>query len=184
MKEIPLTQGCVAIVDDCDYEELMQYKWRVLSTHSRRFYAVRDTTVIGCRHRKIYMHRQILGAGSGQQGDHANHDTLDNQRGNLRICTNAQNQMNARKRSGCSSQYKGVYWDKAARKWKAQIQRNGKREALGRFDDEHRAAQAYNDAAAETFGEIAWLNEINGLDRPCATAATRSDSSCQRSTPR
>jgi hypothetical protein len=46
-----------------------------------------------------------------------------------------------------TSQYKGVYWDKNAGKWRAQITRDGIREHLGYFTSERKASQAYNAAA-------------------------------------
>lgn len=42
MKEIPLTQGKVASVDDCDYEYLNQWKWHPLKS-GKTFYAVRNS---------------------------------------------------------------------------------------------------------------------------------------------
>ena len=162
MKEIPLTRGHVALIDDADYEELSRYKWRVLSAHSGRFYAVRSTTVIEGRQRIIYMHRQILGVGPDEQVDHRSQATLDNQRTNIRKCTRSQNAVNSRKKRGCTSRFKGVHFHKTARKWCARIKKDGVRQHLGLFTDERDAARAYNVAAFEAFGEFALLNELDG----------------------
>lgn len=42
MKQIPLTQGKVALVDDSDFEELSKYKWHsVMFPGNGKFYASR-----------------------------------------------------------------------------------------------------------------------------------------------
>jgi hypothetical protein len=46
-----------------------------------------------------------------------------------------------------SSSYRGVSWNKSGNKWRAQIKYDGKRHALGSFDDEEEAAKAYDRAA-------------------------------------
>ena len=160
-REIPLTQGKVAIVDDRDFDELSRFKWQTTRDRSGTFYAVRTTTRVGDKPRTVRMHRQILGAVAGEDVDHANHDTLDNQRHNIRTCTPSQNHGNRRKpRGACSSRFKGVYWHKASKKWSARIKHQAKQHSLGYFDDERDAARAYNVAALEHFGEFALLNEI------------------------
>jgi hypothetical protein len=93
-KQIPLTQGQVALVDDWRYEELKQWKWQAQWDESAQcFYATRREGK-GPFRRAISMHRQIMNTPKGMQCDHRNHDTLDNQEHNLRNATNSQNQMN------------------------------------------------------------------------------------------
>lgn len=161
MKEIELSQGMVATVDDDMYEELNQYKWYA-HLDGRRWYARRNTPhdSNGKRH-TIYMARVIMNAQPEERVDHKdNMATLNNQRENLRLCTNAQNNANRSKWGGCSSMYKGVYWDKQNSKWRARITAPCRRIHLGLFNDEIEAARAYNEAATEHFGEFARLNAI------------------------
>jgi len=153
-KRIPLTQGRVAIVNNADYEGLSQHKWYA-TKGGAVWYAKRDE-----RGKTVLMHQLILNPPVGTESDHINGDGLDNRRSNLRLCTHAQNQMNSRKRTNCSSQYKGVDWDKSHCKWRARIMADGKRHHLGYFDDEIDAARAYNKAAKKGFGEFAKLNAI------------------------
>ena len=50
--------------------------------------------------------------------DHIDHNPLNNQKSNLRICSRAQNCMNQLpQKIQKSSKYKGVCWDKQMNKW-------------------------------------------------------------------
>jgi len=160
MREIPLTQGKVAIVDDEDYEYLNQFKWTAGLMHNI-WYAVCHIHVNG-KDKTIYMHTVILGTPKGMQSDHKNGDGLDNRRENLRICTHTQNLHNQRKQIGpTSSRFKGVSWNNKRRRWAAQISPYRQHIVLGFFNFEIDAAKAYNKAAIEHFGEFARLNEVN-----------------------
>jgi hypothetical protein len=109
------------------------------------------------------MQNLIMPPPPGMIVDHINCDGLDNRKANLRICTQGDNMHNTRKYTKpTSSQYKGVYWKKADRRWAAQIGLGGARIALGLFRSEEAAAAAYNEAATEHYGEYARLNEIPG----------------------
>lgn len=160
---ITLTQGKVALVDDVDYEFLGQWKWRALKANRKdlecAWYAIRTTA--RPNRKCIYMHREVLrlaGFSEVPQGDHQDANGLNNQRLNLRPATSNQNHWNRRKRNGCSSQFKGVYWHKKTKKWVARIFCLGKYYFLGTFDDEMDAAKAYDTAAIQRFGEFANLN--------------------------
>jgi hypothetical protein len=155
MKEIPLTKGYVAIVDDDDYEYLSQFKWRVQG----KIYAVRDDHSTGKR-LQLYMHREIAGAKKGEVVDHLNHQTLDNRKENLRACSQTYNNGNHHMRSDNTSGYKGVTWNKRDRKWVAQIMFNGKNIRFGNFESKHDAARVYNFWAMDLFGEHALVNNI------------------------
>lgn len=151
MKKIKLTQGQFALVDDEDYEKVNQFKW-CAHWNVNHFYAKNN--------KKGRMHRYIMNTPVGMFTDHKNHNTLDNQKSNLRICTYQQNQANRKKQKGISSKYKGVCWDKQVRKWLVGIRFNQKRINLGRFKSEIKAAIAYNKKAKELFGAFALLNKI------------------------
>ena len=151
-RALPLTQGRFAIVDAEDYDRLARHKW-CSANNNGRFYAQRRQDG-----RTIKMHREILNIPSGLFCDHINHDTLDNRKSNLRICTAAQNAYNRRPGTGGSSCYKGVHWHRVHRKWEAQITYRGWLIHIGYYDYEPDAAIAYDDMAVELFGEFACLN--------------------------
>lgn len=155
MKQIPLTQGKFALVDDEDFEELSKHKWYANKIRWI-FYAVRN---IGTRpnRKAILMHRQIMNAKKGQEIDHRNGDGLYNRKSNLRFCTTKQNQHNQKSQIG-SSRFKGVSWSKNNKKWLARIGFNYHQKYLGLFDNEIEAAKSYDQKAEEMFGEFANLN--------------------------
>ena len=153
MKEIKMTRGFGAIVDDEDFEELSKHRWYCDS----RGYAVRKLARDGGRQKALYVHIAILGNTEGLEIDHINGNPLDNRRENLRHVTHQQNIHN-RKPVGASSQYKGVCWYKRDCRWLARIVLDGKRTHLGYYKLEMDAARAYNEAARVMFGEYARLN--------------------------
>ncbi|MBN2312335.1 MAG: HNH endonuclease [Sedimentisphaerales bacterium] len=109
--------------------------------------------------RLIYMHRLIMNPPSKMQVDHIDGDGLNNQRANLRICTQAENARNRRKHNRRqSSKFKGVCFDKRDDRWRAYIKKSGKRYYLGYFDSEVKAASAYDVAARKHFKQYACTN--------------------------
>ena len=93
MKEISLTKGLVAIIDDEDFERVSRYKWVSLK-NKRTVYASRSSDLKGGK-KTMYMHRFIMNPPSDMQVDHINGDGLDNRRVNLRVCTQSQNLKNS-----------------------------------------------------------------------------------------
>jgi hypothetical protein len=149
MKEIQLTQGQTALLDDEDYDVVSQYKWYA-SRNGNTFYAMRRDG-----RRLVSMHSMITGF---SLVDHRDGDGLNNQRANLRKASHAQNMQNQMVSVNNTSGYKGVHFAFEKRKWQARIMANGKRISLGLFATPEEAALAYNDAAERLHGEFARLN--------------------------
>ena len=160
MKQIPLTQGKYAIVDDEDYDRLMAMgKW-----HFNGIYAAKSITYRkpcgSMSSRTIIMHRFISKAPKGLEVDHEDGNGLNNQKQNIRVCTTSQNQKNRGKQANNTSGFKGVTWNKRVGRWYAQIQNNKKQISIGLFDCPIEAAKAYNAAAIKYHGEFAKINQI------------------------
>ncbi len=116
MKQILLANNKgIALVDDEDHELLSKSTWFVLKGRTC-YYATRHVGKKPHRTTQL-MHRLIMNAQKGQRIDHRDNDGLNNQKSNLRSCTNSQNAMNQKKTRG-TSKYKGVSWSKVANKWR------------------------------------------------------------------
>lgn len=116
-----LIKGVEVLIDDEDMHLIHQHKWRL--QRSRSFTYV--VTGVG-----VLLHRLITKAEPGQLVDHANHNTLDNRRSNLRLCTHSQNLVNRQKYCGTSTPHMGVWYDSGDRckkRWVAYVQKNGER---------------------------------------------------------
>ncbi len=175
MKEIKLTHGYVAIVDDEDYEKLNKHKWHV-NKYGDKYYASR-TERVGLNKRKhIKMHRQILGISDSKMFcDHRNGNGLDNRRENLRQCTQAENTMNKRIAKNNTTGFKGVGLNKKTGKFKASIRLKRKLYHIGTYDTAIDAAMAYDNLAIKMYGEFACLNFENTLTPLLSSAAAGRD---------
>lgn len=158
MKLIELTKDQFAAVDDDDFESLRVYSWKAgWSKTGKTFYAYRNSTRNG-KSETVLMHRQILGlvCGDKRQGDHIDHNTLDNRRCNLRVATREQQQANKGALCVNKSGFKGVEWNAYHKKYRAQIQVSNKKMFLGYFATPEDAHAAYNAAARSYHGDFAF----------------------------
>ena len=168
MKEVTLTRGYIALVDDEDYERVMAAgSWYAyVQSERKEIYARRMLPRNGKKGNQSSqsLHRFIVRAiDSKLRVDHKDHDGLNCQKNNLRICTPAQNRQNSLKpKNARTSKYKGVSlisspW-KLTKPWLAQIQCEGRSKNLGQYKTEAGAAKAYDAAARRLHGEFACIN--------------------------
>jgi len=156
---IELTQGFVAQVDLCDSDLGSKLKWRVQKTKSGP-YARAWTPMVQKKRKLVFLHRLIgermfgESAVFGKIVDHANRDTLDCRRNNLRIATVSDNAFNKKMPVKASSRFRGV--TKRKNGWEAICR--GRH--LGVFKTEEDAAIAYNNEAKIVGGNFAVLNEV------------------------
>jgi len=158
-RRIPLSQGKYAIVDTDDYVWLSKYRWYA-ARGGNTYYATRGQwSKTQKRRLTITMHRIIIEVPEGMFVDHINHNGLDNRKANLRLATPVDNARYARyPKINTSSKYRGVWYNKQNRKWRATIVVNRKRKQIGYFKHEIDAARAYDQAAKKYFRDFAILN--------------------------
>lgn len=153
VKEIELTQGKVALIDDEDFERVNQFKWCFNDGYAKRGIKKNGNVKI------IRMHRFVVDAPLGTEVDHRDGNGLNNQRANLRLCSSTENKRNRKKQlRRVTSGFKGVSWDSHKGKWNSNISIDGKNKSLGLFLKEIDAAKAYDCAAIECYGEFARTN--------------------------
>lgn len=151
--KVPLSMGYFATVDSEDFERVSKVRWHAKVT-ACTVYARRAAT---SKYPYRYLHHAVLEVIS--RTDHRDGNGLNNQRDNLRLATRAENHFNLNKRkTKCSSRFKGVTWNRARNKWQAYLTKNGRFILLGLFRDERDAATAYNFGADLHFGEFAKFN--------------------------
>lgn len=157
-RSLDVGRGLVSIVDDEDYEWICRHSWRAGRTSKGVPYVRRNFYLDGA-YKTVYLHRAIAKAPPGLQVDHANWDTLDNRRSNLRVCTQSQNNANSWRSKPPASGFRGVYAiTKRVDLYEAVINLNGKAIRLGRFVRPEDAAVAYDAKAIELYGEFARTN--------------------------
>src|ERR1039458_7612826 len=109
MKQLSLTQGKFALVDDEDFEYLNQFKW----CYDGKGYAVRRKPGPGSRNYGfIWMHRVVNNTLEGMDTDHINRDKLDNRRSNLRTASRTLNNHNRLPAINNVSGIRGVSFNK------------------------------------------------------------------------
>lgn len=137
--------------DSEDYEKIKDYCWFI----DNRGYVL--TNSFGEKpHRMIQMHRLLTDFPEGKDVDHINHDTVDNRKKNLRICSHGDNQKNMKLALDNTTGVTGVYRDKARGYWLSCIQSDNKTIHLGRFTDFDDAVKARKEAEKIYFGEYSY----------------------------
>lgn len=164
MKQLEASnRSMLILLDDDIYDKYSRYSWQIIfNTYNSKPCGIagRIDSIT------YYLTHLILGRPSkGFEIDHKDGDILNCQRENLRFVTFSQNQWNKGIQSNNSSGYKGVSWNKLAKKWKVSIRVKTIGIHLGYFSDLDEVAEAYNKAAKAYFGEYACLNVISKMQR-------------------
>lgn len=145
---IPLSQNKYAIIDKEDFDKIKNMSW---------YY---DSKGYARNRNGIMMHRIVMQCPDKIEVDHKNHNTLDNRKENLRICTRSQNQANKQLTATNTSGFKGVSFNKKKNKFSASIRCNGKQFHLGYFSNSEEAHQEYSKKGKELFGEFFFDGKI------------------------
>lgn len=160
MRQMQITGGYTALVDEDDYERLSRYRWTA-DVRKSGVYAKRhiDKRWNGERMRIIiYLHMSVMGhPRGGKQIDHKDRNPLNNTKSNLRVCTPAENRRNSISWKTNKTGYRGVD-PRPSGRYGAYITHNYKNIFIGTYDTPEQAARAYDQKAIELFGEFANLN--------------------------
>lgn len=149
----------VVVLDLTDWERILEDQERriigrvTLGKPGANIYA--RVRVSGEKHNPVYLHRYLLDIPS-RLVDHINGNTLDNRRGNLRVCGSDGNSRNKCVGSNSASGLKGVYQEGG--RWTAYICPNKTKFTIGTFDTAEAAARAYDLAAVGLYREYARTN--------------------------
>jgi len=139
------------LVDDDKWHMLMKLgKWCKLNGY-----------VINTTHGLI--HRILMNCTAEDEEyvvDHRNNNELDNRLQNLRKVhrKTSYNNHNRRKKSGTSSIYRGVCFEKNRKLWASQIKFQKKRTNIGLYNTQIDAARAYDEKVAEFYGSEGTFN--------------------------
>jgi hypothetical protein len=152
MKEIKLTRGYVAIIDDDDFERVSKIHWQCMPNRYGKVYAK------GClplelrneskKQQQVLMHRFVMNAKPNTELDHINGNGLDNRKENLRFTSHRENLRNRRLFQNSGSGFKGVR--KKGNKYIMVLQVE--------FDTPEDAAKLWDKLAKTVYGKHARLN--------------------------
>ena len=114
-RELPLTQGLVALLDDDDFQRLSTHKWCAGGRKGARYAQRRVCGKI------VYLHHAVLQIDRtsllGKQIDHIDRNTLNNCKNNLRIVTPKENMRNTKRHQ----ERIGYCFDSTHSKWKVYL---------------------------------------------------------------
>ena len=158
MREIILTDNQIALVDNVDFEHLNQFRWFPVRRRKVTYAGRSVWSDTKQQPRVVLMHCDLMNPPPKLMVDHQDHNGLNNQRSNLRICSNSENLCNRPKPCHNTSGYKGVIINHKRNAIYGRIRKNGIEYHLGTFQTVEEAARAYDVKALELHGEFAYLN--------------------------
>lgn len=176
MKEIPLTRGKHAIVDDEDYVFLDRFSWQCILSPDGTESVSTNFKLQNGRWVSIPMNRFLYKPKIQHKVAYKNKNPLDNRKENLVLLTTSEfngtawkmyarekkHMIGKRKKRNLTSEYKGVHYSCDSRykkRWIGAIHSNGKA-ITKHFLTEIEAALWYNDMAKKLFGAHSYQNKI------------------------
>jgi hypothetical protein len=151
------------LVDDEDFEIVSKMPWHVCVTKGKPYAMTSRKVMFNGEKKQVLMHHVVRGKCS--RTDHADGDSTNNQKYNLRDCNQSQNSANSKiKRVPKTSNFKGVFRTKGRSKpWVCKLTVNYRQVYGGYFLSEIEAAKKYDEISVFHFGEFALTNKALGL---------------------
>ena len=149
-------KGYSVIVDDEDYNKVVAIRWtasKIAKDRPQPYFRC-FARINGRLKIKWHLHRWLIDAPVDKYVDHINHNTLDNRKCNLRLCTMEENMRNRPKYASNTTGYRGIAYHKRDKRYQAQIKVDGKRIYLGYFLTAEEAFEAYKTASQKYHGEF------------------------------
>lgn len=147
---ITTAKGEKILADAEDYERLCQHSWCV----SKTGYAVANI-----KGRVVKLHRWLLCLSDKEQlVDHINHNTLDNRKKNIRICSLSQNARNKSPIQG--REMLGIRVTRNG-KYNVRITKDRKEIHIGNYETLEEAKQARIKAERKYHGEFGYYDSVN-----------------------
>ncbi|MEK7357716.1 MAG: hypothetical protein AAB250_14790, partial [Bdellovibrionota bacterium] len=158
---ITLSGGEKCKIDREDLERVSQHSWRVTkgtTGRSRVVTSIREKSGV----KTVTLGKFLMKPPKGKQVyPRRFNEALDYRKDNFIVCTLKERQrLLPKKRTGSTSSFRGVSFSKTDKKWRAAIEVDGHSTNLGHFKSESEAALAYNKAARDAFGSIAYQNPL------------------------
>lgn len=162
-----LISGTKVKIDREDREKIEAKSWRITQgTTGRPRVVTSIRTPEGVR--SVTLGKFLMKPAKGKQVYCQRfNEGLDYRKENLIVCTLKERQrLLPKRRAESTSQYRGVSYQSANRKWRAGIEVDGSQMNLGEFEKEDQAALAYNKAAKQYFGAKAYQNSVGRKKNP------------------
>lgn len=124
----------IATIDKSDYDKVKYYKCTIIK---------KGYVQIKIKNKSFLLHRFLMGASDPEiPVDHIDENKLNNTTANLRMSDPQKNSQNKSKRTGLTSKYIGVSYDKKIKKWVCSVAVNYKTVFASRSTEEELCARA------------------------------------------
>lgn len=147
-------------VDAEDFEDLSQKSWRVIYRGKEKKPLVVTSIRLGASTRTMSLGQYLMHPKKGKMAYPRRwQEGLDYRKENILVCSMKERQrMLPKRKEKTTSKYRGVSYIQSKRVWRARIEKNNKAFFLGDYPTEEKAARAYNKAARDLFGDVAYQN--------------------------
>lgn len=150
------SKGYSFLIDLEDLDRVREYCWKV----SERGYVQTTSPMVNGRRTYIPLHRFVMNCTDHSMVvDHINHNTSDNRKCNLRICTPTQNQYNVKPSAYNKSGVRGVRFNKYCNKWEVGFTLEGKHRIIGYFNNINDAIKLRKQYEEKYYGEYAYKGD-------------------------